>query len=382
MPDSFFSKGLAALSGLLDPDQDPLTVREQVVQGLHPEGTSDDEKANVRRQVDELMERKRVKQPEAVIPDVVDDSIMQPVEDIVSPDAIPEFDIGEPLDVSSQNEIEAEESWRMRALGSAVESIQEETLGADMSKTEARVQHWDEVKQMENPGEMGLTQTPTGTVFMPFDVPGFSGAASEVNIGYGIKVDPAWLKDDKKKWPVVDGVPVNVKNGITREQAKTMGTDILEKSYDQAKKVLGTEWGKATEREKSFWADLTYNGGAGAMAKNAKAMTAAKKGLGVEAMIKSLDYIKVDGKKVRGLLNRRISMYNQAALGISGAPIIESYEFGSDIKVKFSSNFMTSKMGKGMTKKINDNDGWYKVTGGPAGETISREVNEDYNFEG
>ena len=382
MPDSFFSKGLAALSGLLDPEQDPLTVREQVVQGLHPEGTSDDERADVRRQVDELMERKRVKQPVGVIPDVVDDSIMQPIEDIVQPDAVPDFDIAEPLDVSTDNEQAAAESWQMRALGSAVEDIQEETLGAEMSKTEARTQHWDEVKQMENPAEMGLTQTPSGTRFMPFDVPGFSGTSAEVNIGYGIRVDSSWMTDDRKKWPVVDGVPVDVRQGITREQAKTMGTDILEESYDQAKKVLGTKWGDVTEREKSFWADLTYNGGKGAMKKNPKAMTAAKKGHGVEAMIKTLDYIGVGGKKVRGLLNRRISMYNQAALGISGAPIIESYEFGPDIKVKFSSNFMTSRMSKGMTKKINDNDGWYKVTRGPAGEPISREVNEDYNFEG
>lgn len=384
MPDNFFSRGLEALSGLLDFDKDPLTVREQVVQGLHPEGASDDERADVRRQVEELMVRRNVRQPEAVIPDLPDDTVMRPIEDIVTPDLPPPFDIAPPLDVSTHTEQAAEEDWQKTMYDQAAEDIVEENLGAEMSENEARAEHWEEVKNIENPQEIGMAQTPTGSRFMPFksmEGQGPDKKMSEYEIGYGVKVPQSWFGKDKKQWPLVDGVVVDISKGLTREQAKTMSTEILKISYGQAETNLGSEWDNATEREKTFWADLTYNGGKSAMKKNPNAMRAAKAGLGVEAMVKTLDFIGAGGKKARGLLNRRISMYNQAALGISGAPIIERYEFGPDIKVQFSSPFRTKKMGKKLTKKINENDGWYKVTSGPSGDPISREVNEDFRFE-
>jgi ribosomal protein L21E len=73
-------------------------------------------------------------------------------------------------------------------------------------------------------------------------------------------------------------------------------------------------------------------------------------------------------------------MYNQAALEVTGAPIIEKYEFGDEIKVKFSSSMMTDKVSKRFTKKINDAGGWYTVTKG-SGKQATWEVGDNFKFE-
>lgn len=266
----------------------------------------------------------------------------------------------------------------------AEKAILVEDLGSVVSPQQAREQHWNLVKDYENSRDKGLTQTATGTKFFPIDSiegEGPDKSMSTKEIGYGIKIPDSWLEDDRNKWPVVGGVPVNVKEGITEEQAKAMSMEIVDKSYKQASNTLTKTWDDMTEMEKAYWADLTYNGGEDAINKNPKAKAATLAGYTVEGLVKSLDYIKAGGRPLRGLLNRRITMYNKAALEISGAPIIEQYVFGDDIRVKFASKFMTKKVSKKYSEKLNsDKDGWFTIRkGGNKGDRVY-ESNDNFEF--
>jgi len=387
MPENFFSRGLEALRGLLDFNQEPTSIREQIVQGLGV-GPTEEDRDTARREIESLMERKRVQQPEPVLPGV-QDLELEELEDYNPPEfeaKIEGFDIGteKDFDIRTPGEMEYESMWQEAMNEEAITGISEETIGALHTSQEARRIHTEDVKFMENPDERGLVKGPTEALFMPIkssEGQGPDKMMSDMEIGYGVKIPKSWLSDNKSKWPKIDGVEVDVRKGFTKDQATSIMQTILDESYDVASKKLD-KWDDMTEREKSYWADLTYNGGNKAIDKNPKAKAAANDGRTVEAMIKSLDFIGAGGKKSRGLLNRRVTMYNQAALEVPGAPIIEQYEFGETIRVKFSSRIMTRKVGQKFAKKINDEGGWFTVTKGDPAKRVSKTADENYKFIG
>lgn len=262
-------------------------------------------------------------------------------------------------------------------------SMRDGSFAVKKTKYSATQSLVEDIKRRENPQQKGLTTSPSGEkVFMPFNSMegrGSDKANSVMEIGYGTKILEAWLSKDKSKWPVVDGVPVDVSKGITMQQAASMARASLDTSFKAAKgKVAG--WDEATEMQKKYWIDLAYNGGPAVFERNPNAMKALQNGFGIEGMIRTLDYIKAGGKVVRGLLNRRLSMYNEAALEHAGAPVVTEYVFGPDIKVKFGSKFLTKGMSSAMSKKINDAGGWLTVSHGGT-ETKSRKVGENFRFE-
>lgn len=241
----------------------------------------------------------------------------------------------------------------------------------------------DSIKKIENPNEKGLTRTADGReLFMPFNSiegRGPDKANSIMEIGYGTKVLEAWLTDDKSKWPVIDGVPVDVRKGITKNQAEAFIQQSLDSAFQASKaKVAGFE--EATEMQKKYWVDLAYNGGNNVFEKNPTAMKTLKAGYSLEGIIRTFDYIKSAGKVTRGLLNRRLSGYNEAALEHSGAPVVTEYIFGPEIKVKFGTKFLTDKVSKDFAKKVNDNGGWLTISKG-GNETKVRKVGDNFRFE-
>lgn len=290
---------------------------------------------------------------------------------------------GEEFNLRNESDQEANVRLQEEMYGEAAQGFENDTLGVKVTQQTARKEHTKDIMKMENGAEVGLIKTTTEEKFMPIDSiegTGPDASMSTQEIGYGIKIPKSWLGKDKSKWPKVQGVTLDIKKGITKEQAEAMMSSELEKSYKAAEPKL-SKWRDMTEKEKVFWADLTYNGGAKAINKNPKAKAAANLGNTVEGMILALDFIKAGGKASRGLLNRRISMYNQAALEITGAPVIEEYEFGKDIKIKFSSHFMTDKVSKKLAKKVKANEGWLTISKGGDREGVKFEANDNYKFE-
>jgi len=258
-----------------------------------------------------------------------------------------------------------------------------ESTAVPVTQNKARNMHLDEVKNLENPNNVGMTKVKGQELFMPFksiEGRGKDKSMSEFEIGYGIKIPSKWISPNRNDWPTIQGVPVDLWNGITVDQASQMSKDILDKSYVEAESRVGKEWKALTERERSFWADLVYNGGAGAVPANPNAMKAMKKGHTAEAMIKAGDYIKAGGKAYRGLLNRRLSMYNQAALTITGAPVVESYEVKKgETVIKFAYGFNTKKVSDAFAKKVNGNKNQhsFKVD---IDKTGTYKADKNYNF--
>ncbi len=256
----------------------------------------------------------------------------------------------------------------------------DDSLGVLVSKEAARREHLEDIKRVEN--AKGLVRTATDERFMPFDSiegTGPDSSMSNQEIGHGIKIPKVWFEKDKNKWPVVEGVHIDISKGITKDQEEVMLQNLFDDSFKQASSKLN-KWKDMTEMEKVFWADLTYNGGAKAINKNPKAKAAANAGRTVEGMILALDFIKVNHKISRGLLNRRLSRYNQAALEITGAPVIEEYRFGKGAKVKFSSDFITDKVSQKFAKKINNNDGWYVIVKGDVDNSFNHKADDNYKF--
>lgn len=241
----------------------------------------------------------------------------------------------------------------------------------------------ESIKKIENPNEKGLVRTADGTeLFMPFNSMEGRGpdkANSIMEVGYGTKILESWLSDDKSKWPVLDGVPVDVRKGITRDQAEAFTQKSLDGAFRASKaKVAGFD--EATEMQKKYWVDLAYNGGENVFENNPSAMKTLKAGYGLEGIIKTFDYIKAGGKVTRGLLNRRLSGYNEAALEHSGAPVVTEYIFGPEIKVKFGTKFLTDKVSKAFAQKVNAAGGWLTVSRG-GNETKVRKVGDNFRFE-
>lgn len=157
-------------------------------------------------------------------------------------------------------------------------------------------------------------------------------------IGYGILVKPEWLGTDESKYPVVDGVPVDVRGGITEEQATALVNDIVTAKQTELFDAY-PDIGKMTTPLKMYWTDFTYNGGVGAIKKNPSALKALKAKQPVEAVIKTFNYWNTSGTPTRGLFKRRINSYNDMAKQM-GLPLVTSYDWGDGKGVaRFDSKF-------------------------------------------
>lgn len=221
------------------------------------------------------------------------------------------------------------------------------------------------VKKYENENEMGRVDGPDGELFTVFDVPG--SPIGEKNIGWGFKVEPEMLTDDQSKWPKANGIPIDLRKGISRDTAMTLLHQELEKARDVCKAQM-PGWDKMTPMEKFFWNDLAFNSGPEVFKKSPKAVKAAKAGYTAEAAMRELDFIHSGKKQMRGLFNRRIASYNQMAKELPGVPEIEEAEWGEDVRVKFAHRVESTKVSKAYAKKINDStDGWFTVTKGEKG---------------
>lgn len=288
---------------------------------------------------------------------------------------------GETFDLEVDQRMKNNAKLQEQMYGDLSEGLDNQSLGVMVTKEAARKDIFEDLKMRENADKKGLVSTPTGNKFMPFESiegEGPDSGMSKFEIGYGIKIPKAWLGDDKSKWPVVEDVPVNVKEGMSEDKVLALSETLLEDSYNVSSEKLN-KWDDMTEMEKGFWADLTHNGGHRAINKNPEAMKAANAGRTVEGMVLALDFIKYNDKPSRGLLNRRLSRYNQAALERTGVPVVESYKFGKDIEVKFGSSFMTDKISDKLANKIKNNDGWLKISTGGDDDKVW-EVDDDFKF--
>ena len=233
------------------------------------------------------------------------------------------------------------------------------------SNSQAKAMLVDSIKRYENAEEKGRVVGPQGELFTIFDVQ--DSPIGEKDIGWGFKVEPEMLTDDQSKWPKVNGVPIDLRKGITRETANHLLFQELEKSRELCRTQM-PGWDKMSPMEKFFWNDLAYNSGDQTFVKSPKAVKAAKEGYTAEAAIKSLDFIKSGNKPMRGLFNRRIQSYNELAKELPGVPMIEEAEWGEDIRVKFAHQIKSTKVSKAFTKKVNDStEGWFTVAKGEKG---------------
>jgi hypothetical protein len=271
----------------------------------------------------------------------------------------PEFD---DEDEDEDDDIDLEEQRRREYLAGERELARrdkgDET--SNVSKVGAVQQYHEELKLWENVNNSGYRNGR----FLPFksvEGTGSDETNSEYEIGYGIKIKQSWLSDNRKDWPMINGVPTDIREGISKKQAEVWCYELQNQAYETAKKNIPTaSWDKLSEVEKTFWTDLAYNAGEAGIKGNVKAKESLAAGHSVEGMVKCLDYINANGKPYRGLLNRRVSMYNAAALDAPGSPVIKEYEIKEDgtVHLKFSSSFNTSKISPGFAKQLNKDKGF------------------------
>jgi len=318
--------------------------------------------------------------PNVTAPDVMDD--MRIHEEEID-ETLSDF---EPVDVRGQWEIKAaDERKRLdNDPDAAIERLTTNRGGLTRNKGQANTMYMDMLKKAENPDMKGLTTVNGEKRFMMIKSPKEKkeDGQSEYEIGYGIKVLDDWLSDDPKKWLKINDIPVNVKEGLTQEQVDTLLQERIGKDRAVTSSQLN-HWDNMTEEEKIGWQDLTYNGGIGLLKSSSQAKTAANKGYTMEGLVKLTHFTRAGSQRYRGLLKRRINNYNQAALSVTGAPVIEKYEFGpKGIRIKFSSKLMGPKFSKGFKDKVNAADGWYNVPGSvKEGKDKLYSMNDDYQFE-
>ena len=168
-------------------------------------------------------------------------------------------------------------------------------------------------------------------------------------IGYGMIIKPEWLGKDKSKWPIINGVPMDVKRGLTPEQVDVFVADKVKEVQADLAKIV-PRWDELAPEVKLYFTDFGFNTGASAIkTKNPTAFKALEEGHPIDAMVSTFDYWNVtkDGKKEanRGLLTRRLNEYNEVARSM-GIPEAESYKWGGGrAQVKF-----TGKLKEGSEK--------------------------------
>lgn len=273
------------------------------------------------------------------------------LESIPNPDNIP-FSESTPVEPTGK-------PWYKES-GMATQAMADGNTVAQSTTESAKQDLFDSLKVSENDGNKGFRMTNSGNRFMPFEsLEGDKGDMSKYEIGYGIKIPKKWMSDNQKDWLVLDGEPIDVRKGITQEQADRLLEERMNLAVNAASKVPNFD--KMTPKGQMYFADFLYNLGDDGMQRNPKSLKALKAGYTTEAIALTLDAIRAKGKPYRGLLERRIKGYNEAALEIAGAPTIEKYEYGSSVRVKFAYPFMTDTVSKKFNKQVGE-DGWMNVT--------------------
>lgn len=203
------------------------------------------------------------------------------------------------------------------------------------------------LRQRENSANEGLK----GGRFFPINSLEGKGDLNPTGkeIGFGMVIKPEWLGKDKAKWPVINGVPMDVKRGLTPEQVEVFVADKVKEVQGDMAKIV-PRWDELAPEVKLYFTDFGFNTGANAIRdKNPSAFKALEAGQPIDAMIATFDYWNVTkgGKKEanRGLLNRRLNEYNEVARSM-GVPEVESYKWGGGrAQVKF-----TGKLKEGSEK--------------------------------
>ncbi len=173
-------------------------------------------------------------------------------------------------------------------------------------------------------------------------------------IGYGVVIRPEWVGSDESKYPVVDGVPVNVNKPITDRQAVGLLENAMGEKLDQLKGEY-KEIEKLGANSQIFWLDFAYNAGVsaikGSSSKPHKMYQYLKAGQPAAAALETFNYWNANGIPLRGLHDRRIKAWNQMA-SAEGLPLVTDYEWGSGgSTVYFSDNFDESDGVPHMTGK-------------------------------
>lgn len=283
---------------------------------------------------------------------------------------IGEFDFGEPSDFYVEQPDNAEAAAQVdRNFQKGVDLLEKGELSVKAEPQAARASFIEDLKRNENAQKVGFE----AGKFKPYA--SLQGADiengwSEFEIAYGTRVPVDWLGDDETKWPSVQGVRLNIKEGITEEEATALLSDELDRQELVAeKKIKGYD--QMSSGEKFFWRDLIYNGGTESVfrKKSPKAFEALQEGNTVEAMIRSLDFIHVGKVPYKGLLKRRVARYNKATASLNGLPRIEEVEYGEKIRVRFAFPHTHPKITKAYTNKINKAGGWLVIGKGPKGKS-------------
>lgn len=282
-------------------------------------------------------------------------------------------------DVDADEEAQSHEN----AVDRAMRAVTEGWGGVTRNKSQANGMYMDIIKKHENPGNKGLTNVNGVPTFMMFksQYEKKEEGQSEFEIGYGIKVQNAWLSDSPDKWMKINDIPVDVRKGLTMQQTEDFLKSRMRQDRKDAKANLPT-WGNMTEEEKMGWQDLTYNGGSGLLQADSQAKAAATAGYTMEGLAKLSHFTRAGTARYRGLLSRRLNMYNHAALSVSGAPVIEEYTWGPNgIRIKFSSDLISDKFSPSFKKKVSASGGWYDVPGQVKDKEMkSFKINDDYQF--
>lgn len=286
------------------------------------------------------------------------------LESVPNPDTIP-FSESTPADTLGK-------PWYKES-GMATQAMSDGNTIVQSTAESARQDLFESLKVSENAENKGFRMTNNGQRFMPTEsLEGGKGDLSAYEIGYGVKIPKKWMSDNPKDWLVLDGEPIDIRKGLTSEQAERLLEEKMNTAVEAASKVPNFD--KMTPKGQMYFADFLYNLGADGMKRNPKSLKALKAGYTTEAIALTLDAINAKGKPYRGLLERRVKGYNEAALEITGAPVIEKYEYGSKVRVKFAYPFMTDTVSNKFKKRVGE-DGWMDVT------STSEEGSKEYKVD-
>ena len=359
---SEFGDILSSVEQFLSGGGDPGFIRNSILNALPPD-------TNPKPQPETAQPLKQPVLPDT--PSIKADAIIDEYDIDSIPDSIPDMSKYKRWDIIDNMNYET-----------AFQHMLKGGLTLTRTKGQALSMYLDALKRQENSSNEGLTTIGGQKKFMMFQsLPEKrEKGQSEYEIGYGIKVMDDWLGDDPNKWLKVHGVPIDVREGLTMDQVNTIMMDRIMKDQATTSTQLQT-WDKMTEEERIGWQDLVYNGGLGLLKAPSQAKSAADKGYTLEGLAKLSHFTRAGSTHYRGLLTRRLNMYNKAALSVSGAPVIEKYQWGENgIKIKFSSKLVSDKFSNKFKKEVNDNGGWYSVPGNVTGETVEYSANDDYEF--
>lgn len=166
--------------------------------------------------------------------------------------------------------------------------------------------------------------------------------SSDYEIGYGTKLT---AEQWRTKTITAGGRTYDFSNGLSKEDAYNIMVAEVEANYRTALKTLGNP--VIPEEYKIFFADLTYNGGPGLIGPKTTIGRHIKNGDYQAALLSGLKIIntKKNGQPValKGLLKRRVMLYNQTAAAVGMPKIIDYKIEDGKASCKFDSSFESRK---------------------------------------